>query len=231
MPESGRSRAPAGEGRAPVLSRAVASARSDLDGDRAPRGRLARRRSRAAAWPRRGRRASGRGCPAIDADVDAGQLIAAQLPQVLVMHDPGHGSQVRSCSTSRRAAIRISAGSGRSPRQHSRMRRSMTTAADSLITQAVALRTAGLGDAAPSPFPRWSAARELVAGSAPEISFTAPTVPGIEKPPSRYDVTVRVGKDDGHQPDPAAFAAAASRAASSRNATSSARPRQRRSSA
>ena len=36
--------------------------------------------------------------PAIDADVDAGQLIAAQLPQVLVMHDPGHGSQVRSYS-------------------------------------------------------------------------------------------------------------------------------------
>ena len=39
----------------------------------------------------------------------------------------------------------------------------------------------------------------------------------MDKPPSRYDVTVRVGKDDGHQPDPAAFAAAASQAASSRN--------------
>ena len=46
-----------------------------------------------------------------------------------------------------------------------------------------------------------------------------PTVPGMDKPPSRYDVTVRVGKDDGHQPDPAAFAAAASQAASSRNAS------------
>ena len=45
-----------------------------------------------------------------------------------------------------------------------------------------------------------------------------PTVPGMDKPPSRYDVTVRVGKDDGHQPDPAAFAAA-SQAASSRNAS------------
>ena len=40
----------------------------------------------------------------------------------------------------------------------------------------------------------------------------------MDKPPSRYDVTVRVGKDDGHQPDPAAFAAVASQAASSRDA-------------
>ena len=41
----------------------------------------------------------------------------------------------------------------------------------------------------------------------------------MDKPPSRYDVTVRVSKDDGHQPDPAAFATAASQAASSRNAS------------
>ena len=41
----------------------------------------------------------------------------------------------------------------------------------------------------------------------------------MNKPPSRYDVTVRVAKDDGHQPDPAAFAAAASQAALSRNAS------------
>ena len=41
----------------------------------------------------------------------------------------------------------------------------------------------------------------------------------MHKPPSRYDVTVRVAKDDGNQPDPAAFAAAASNAASSRNAS------------
>jgi hypothetical protein len=27
-----------------------------------------------------------------------GELIAAQLPQVLGMHDPSHGNQVRSCS-------------------------------------------------------------------------------------------------------------------------------------
>jgi hypothetical protein len=36
--------------------------------------------------------------PAIDADVDSGELIAAQLPQVHLMHDASHGSQVRSCS-------------------------------------------------------------------------------------------------------------------------------------
>jgi hypothetical protein len=36
---------------------------------------------------------------------------------------------------------------------------------------------------------------------------------------SRYDVTVRVANNDGHQPDPAAFAIAANRAAASRNAS------------
>ena len=41
----------------------------------------------------------------------------------------------------------------------------------------------------------------------------------MDKPPSRYKVTIRVAEDDGHQPDPAAFAVAASRAASSRNAS------------
>ena len=51
------------------------------------------------------------------------------------------------------------------------------------------------------------------------MSYTTPTVPGMDKPPSRYDVTVRVGKDDGHQPDPAAFAAAARQSASRRNAS------------
>ena len=54
---------------------------------------------------------------------------------------------------------------------------------------------------------------------APEMSHITPAVPDMDNPPSRYDVTVRVGKDDGHQPDPAAFAVAASRAASSVNAS------------
>jgi hypothetical protein len=51
------------------------------------------------------------------------------------------------------------------------------------------------------------------------MSCTTLTVPDMDKPPSRYDVTVRVAKDDGQSSDPAAFAAAASRAASSRSAS------------
>ena len=42
----------------------------------------------------------------------------------------------------------------------------------------------------------------------------------MTKPPSRHDVTVGVAKDDGYPlPDPAAFAAAASRAACGMNAS------------
>ena len=41
----------------------------------------------------------------------------------------------------------------------------------------------------------------------------------MDKPPSRYDVTVRLAKDDGRCPDPATFAAAASTAASRRGAS------------
>jgi hypothetical protein len=45
------------------------------------------------------------------------------------------------------------------------------------------------------------------------------TVPGMNKPPGRYDVTVRAAGDDGHRAGPAVFAVAASRAASSMNAS------------
>ena len=48
------------------------------------------------------------------------------------------------------------------------------------------------------------------------------TVPGMNKPPSRYEVIVRVAQGDGHQPDPATFAVAVGKAASSRNASGSA---------
>jgi hypothetical protein len=41
----------------------------------------------------------------------------------------------------------------------------------------------------------------------------------MDKLPSRYDVTVRVAKDDGQPPDPAAFAVAVNKAAASRNAS------------
>jgi hypothetical protein len=39
------------------------------------------------------------------------------------------------------------------------------------------------------------------------------------KAPGRYDVTVRVARDRVHQPDPAAFAVAANRAAAGRRAS------------
>jgi len=51
------------------------------------------------------------------------------------------------------------------------------------------------------------------------MSHITLAVPGMNKPPGRYDVTVRVAKDDGHPPDPAAFATAASQAASRVNAS------------
>ncbi len=53
----------------------------------------------------------------------------------------------------------------------------------------------------------------------PEMSHTPLTVPGMDEPPSRYGVTVRVANDNGQQPNPAAFAATASQAASSRHAS------------
>jgi len=51
------------------------------------------------------------------------------------------------------------------------------------------------------------------------MSCTTLTVPDMDKPPSKYEVIVRVAKDDGHPPDPAAFTVAASTAASLRNAS------------
>ena len=80
-------------------ARAAAFARCDLDGDHAPWDRLA-------AWqlpgPRRGpddhAEPAAADIPAAGADVDAGELTAAQLPQVLVMHDGSGGRQVGSCS-------------------------------------------------------------------------------------------------------------------------------------
>jgi len=41
----------------------------------------------------------------------------------------------------------------------------------------------------------------------------------MDKPPGRYEVTIRVAKDDGHPPDPATFAVAVGKAASSENAS------------
>lgn len=51
------------------------------------------------------------------------------------------------------------------------------------------------------------------------MSHTALTVPFMNEPPRRHEVTIRVAKEAGHLTDPAVFAAAASRAAARRNAS------------
>jgi hypothetical protein len=51
------------------------------------------------------------------------------------------------------------------------------------------------------------------------MSATGLTVPGMNEPPSCYDVTVTVDRDGGIVPYPADFAAASGQAASSRNAS------------
>ena len=80
-------------------ARAVAFARCDLGGDHAPGDHLA---TSQLPEPRRGPddypEPSAADIPAVDADVDSGELSAAQFPQVLEMHDAGDGTQVRSCS-------------------------------------------------------------------------------------------------------------------------------------
>jgi hypothetical protein len=48
---------------------------------------------------------------------------------------------------------------------------------------------------------------------------TGLTVSGMNEPPSRYHITVTVARDVGYLPDPAEFAVAAEKAASSRNAS------------
>jgi hypothetical protein len=79
-------------------ARAAAFARCDLGGDHTPWDRLA---ASQLPEPRRGpddyTEPAAADIPAPGADVDAGELIAVQLPQVLLMHDASHGSQVRPC--------------------------------------------------------------------------------------------------------------------------------------
>jgi hypothetical protein len=55
--------------------------------------------------------------------------------------------------------------------------------------------------------------------SSSEMSETGRTVPDMNEPLNRYDVTVTVGCDGGYLPDPAAFAAAADQAAWTRTAS------------
>ena len=51
------------------------------------------------------------------------------------------------------------------------------------------------------------------------MSHTTFTVPHMNEPPRRHDITVRVAKEAGRQADPAAFTAAASQAAAGRDAS------------
>ena len=51
------------------------------------------------------------------------------------------------------------------------------------------------------------------------MSYTTLTVPLMHEPPRRHDITIRVAKQAGRHTDPAAFTAAASRAAAGRDAS------------
>jgi hypothetical protein len=51
------------------------------------------------------------------------------------------------------------------------------------------------------------------------MSHTTFTVPHMNEPPSRHDITIRVAKEADRHTDPAAFAAAASRDAADRHAS------------
>jgi hypothetical protein len=59
----------------------------------------------------------------------------------------------------------------------------------------------------------------LVSSRQPGMSDTGLMVPGMNEPPSRYDVTVTVARDGGYLPGPVEFAVAAEQAASNRNAS------------
>jgi hypothetical protein len=80
-------------------ARATAFARRDVGSDHPPGDRLT---APQLPGPRRGpddhAEPAAANIPAVGADVDTGELIAAQPPQILFMHDASHGSQVRSCS-------------------------------------------------------------------------------------------------------------------------------------
>ena len=51
------------------------------------------------------------------------------------------------------------------------------------------------------------------------MSYTTLTVPGMNEPPRRHGITIRIATEAGQQPNPAVFAVTASRAAAVRNAS------------
>ena len=138
---------PAGQGGFHRSARAAAFVRRDLARDHAPWDRLA---AAQLPGPRRGpddhAEPAAADVPAAGTDVDSGELIAAQLPQVLgvrCQRRPPGGVVLP------RAAARQSVpqpGSGRSPRQHGHVRRSMTTMAGARADQAPDMRYQGSQD-------------------------------------------------------------------------------------
>jgi hypothetical protein len=67
--------------------------------------------------------------------------------------------------------------------------------------------------------PVLTAAQGIKSISSAEMSETGLTVPDMNEPLSRYNITVTVGCDGGYLPDPAAFAVAADQAAWGRSAS------------
>jgi hypothetical protein len=51
------------------------------------------------------------------------------------------------------------------------------------------------------------------------MSYITLTVPGMNEPPRRHGITIRIATEAGQQPNPAVFAVTASRAAAARNAS------------
>ena len=80
-------------------ARAAAFAKCDLGGDHAPGDRLtALQLPEPRCGPDDGAEPAAADIPAVDADVDSGELTATYLPQVLRVHDASESSQMRPCS-------------------------------------------------------------------------------------------------------------------------------------
>ncbi len=80
-------------------ARAAAFARCDLGGDHSPGDRLtAPQLPESRRGPDDDAEPAAADVPAVDADVDPGELTTAYLPEVLRVHDASESSQVRSCS-------------------------------------------------------------------------------------------------------------------------------------
>ena len=121
----------------------------------------------------------------------------------------------RSCPATRASHASITAGTGRLSRQLNVRDLPERRAVDAAVTRADGLRQA-------SSVIQWSDAHGAFQGFASisnrEMPETGRTVPDMDEPLSRYDVTVTVAYGGSH-PGPAAFAAAADQAAWRRSAS------------